>query len=128
MLPKKTRTVSERLYFTCWHFCDPEKNLGAALAAGLFVQQPSTFVLVAKCYVVAFWPHTKMVRTSQNVRRLIAQRENDQKRQRESKIRHQQVNLSQRLGTSCRHCEAVKCQWSGGARIPIGMGRVVEPY
>ena len=62
MLPKKTRTVSERLYFTCWHFCDPEKNLGAALAAGLFVQQPTAFVLVAMWYVVAFWSHTKMVR------------------------------------------------------------------
>ena len=62
MLPKKTRTVSERLYFTCWHFCDPEKDLGAALAAGLFVQQPTAFVLVATWYVVAFWSHTKMVR------------------------------------------------------------------
>ena len=58
MQPKKTRTVSERLYFTCWHFCDPEKNLGAALAAG----QPAAFVLVAMWYVVAFWSHTKMVR------------------------------------------------------------------
>ena len=62
MQPKKTRTVSKRLYFTCWHFCDPEKNLGAALAAGLFVQQPTAFFLVATWYVVAFWSHTKMVR------------------------------------------------------------------
>ena len=42
--PKKTRTVSEHLYFACWHFYDPEKELGAALAAGLFVQQPAAFV------------------------------------------------------------------------------------
>ena len=53
--------VSERLYFTCWHFCDPEKNLGATLAAGLFVQQPTAFILVTTWYVVAFWSHTKMV-------------------------------------------------------------------
>ena len=62
VLPKKTRTVSERLYFNCWHICDPEKNLVAALAAGLIVQQPTVFVLVATWYVVAFWSHTKMVR------------------------------------------------------------------
>ena len=54
--------VSERLYFTCWHFCDPEKNLGAALAAGLFVQRLTAFVLVATWYMVAFWSHAKMVR------------------------------------------------------------------
>ena len=36
--------------------------LGAALAAVLFVQQPTAFVLVATWYVVAFWSHTKMVR------------------------------------------------------------------
>ena len=59
---EETRTVSERLYFTCWHFCDPEKNLGAALAAGLFLQQLTAFVLVATWYVVAFWSHTKMLR------------------------------------------------------------------
>ena len=56
------RTVSERLYFICWHFSDPEKNLGATVAAVIFVQQPTAFVLVATWYVVAFWSHTKMVR------------------------------------------------------------------
>ena len=53
MQPKKMRMVSERLYFTCWHFYDPEKDLGATLAAGLFVQQPTTCVLVATWYVIA---------------------------------------------------------------------------
>ena len=62
MQPKKTRTVSEHLYFTCWHFYDPEKDLGAALAAGLFVQQPTAFVLVATWFVVAFWSRTNLVR------------------------------------------------------------------
>ena len=62
MQPKNTRTVSEHLYFTCWHFYDPGKDLGAALAAGIFVQQPTAFVLVATWYVVAFWSRTKMVR------------------------------------------------------------------
>ena len=48
------------VFFTCWHFYDPEKDLGAALAAGLFVQQPTAFVLVAKWYVVAFWSRTNV--------------------------------------------------------------------
>ena len=56
MQPKKTRTVSENLYFTCWHFYEPEKDLGAVLAAGLFVQQSTAFVLAT------MWSHTKMVR------------------------------------------------------------------
>ena len=51
----------KRFYFTCWHFYDPEKDLGATLAVGLFVQQPTAFILVATWYVVAFWSRTKMV-------------------------------------------------------------------
>ena len=54
-------TVSERLYFTCWHFCYPEKGLGAAPLPGLFVQQLNAFVLDATWYVVVFWSHTKVV-------------------------------------------------------------------
>ena len=42
------------LVFACWHFYDPEKGLGAALAAGLFVQQLTAFVLITMWYVVAF--------------------------------------------------------------------------
>ena len=61
MKPKKTSTVSERLYFTCRLFYDPEKDLGAALAAGLFVQQATAFVFVTTWYVVAFWSRTKIV-------------------------------------------------------------------
>ena len=62
MQPKKTKTVSECLYFACWHFYDPEKDLGATPVAGLFVQQPTAFVLVATWYMVAFWSCTKIVR------------------------------------------------------------------
>ena len=50
------------LVFYLLAFYDPEKDLGTAVAAGLFVQQPTAFVLVATWYVVAFWSYTKMVR------------------------------------------------------------------
>ena len=39
--------VSGRLYFTCWHFYDPGKDLGATVIVDQFVQQPTTIVLVA---------------------------------------------------------------------------------